>query len=225
MKCSQQNLLRLCQVFLEGLIDERWFGCDSGPMRWDHLFADLEARFDEIEEAQLSAELADRQRVEMGSVWMSARLTGAIGSPVRLRLAVGAAASGVLTGVGPDWVIIQEAPGREALVSLWAVTMVEGLLAATGRPVEGLALRLDLRRALRGIARDRSPVAISLMGGSVDTTGIPGSEVTGTIDRVGADFIELALHAPWEARRSATVRRIVLLPLSGIVLVRAVPLG
>ena len=37
-------------------------------MRWDRLFADLEAQFDEISDAEAAAELADRQRVAIGAV-------------------------------------------------------------------------------------------------------------------------------------------------------------
>ncbi len=50
-------------------------------------------------------------------------------------------------------------------------------------------------------------------------------ELTGTIDRVGADFLELAVHAAWEPRRAGSVRSVALVPLSAIVLVRALPLG
>jgi len=51
------------------------------------------------------------------------------------------------------------------------------------------------------------------------------AEVIGTIDRVGADFIEVAVHAAWEPRRAAAVRSVALVPLDAIVLVRAMPLG
>ena len=42
---------------------------------------------------------------------------------------------------------------------------------------------------------------------------------------VGADFLELAVHAPWEPRRAGSVRSVVAVPLVGVVLVRALPLG
>lgn len=194
-------------------------------MRWDQLFADLESRFEELADEQAVAELADRERVEQGAVWMGARLSGALGATVRLRLSHGAPVAGELRTVGPDWVLIGEAPGREALVRLGAVTVVEGLTTGTGRPVSGVGLRLDLRRALRGVARDRSPVAISLPGGRSGPDGAQDSELTGTIDRIGADFLELAVHAPWEPRRAIAVRQVVLVPLSAIVVVRPMALG
>ena len=140
----------------------------------------------------------------------------------------------MLRTVGPDWLLLTEGQGRDCLVALGAVTAVEGLTASTGPEMTGLALRLDLRRALRGLARDRSPVAVAVTGWSGASAGSLGrrlsvrsvsAELTGTIDRVGADFIEIAVHAAWEPRRAGTVRSVALVPLAAIVLVRAMPLG
>jgi hypothetical protein len=203
-------------------------------MRWDRLFADLEARFEEIGDAEAAAELADRQRVAIGAVRATQRLSGSVDQPVRVRLAGGASIGGVLRTVGPDWLLLAEGPARECIVALNAITAVEGLTAATAPEMTGLAVRLDLRRALRGLARDRSPVAVALTGWSGGLAGpaatsTPGSmgsaEVIGTIDRVGADFVEVAVHAAWEPRRAGTVRSVALIPLNAVVLVRAMPLG
>jgi hypothetical protein len=61
------------------------------------------------------------------------------------------------------------------------------------------------------------------LGAAAGSAG-PG-EIIGTIDRVGADFIEVAVHAAWEPRRASAVRLVALVPLTAIVLVRALPLG
>jgi len=70
--------------------------------------------------------------------------------------------------------------------------------------------------SLRAVARDRAPVSV-LTGGD--------DGLTGTIDRVGADFVELAAQAAWEQRRGPAVRSVLLVPLGAIRLVRAQPLG
>lgn len=202
-------------------------------MRWDRLFADLEARFDELADAEAAAESADRERVAIGAVSAIQRLSGSIDRQIRVRLAGGASVGGVLRTVGPDWLLLTEGQGRDCLVALAAVTAVEGLTASTGAEMTSLARRLDLRRALRGLARDRSPVAVAMSGWAGGSAGsgagaygpIGSAELTGTIDRVGADFIEVAVHAAWEPRRAGTVRSVALVPLAGIVLVRALPLG
>ncbi|MGS0687416.1 hypothetical protein ACVBEQ_20060 [Nakamurella sp. GG22] len=200
-------------------------------MRWERLFADLEALFTEMADAEAAAEHADRERVAIGAIRSLQRLGGSVGAVVRLHLAGGALIDGTLRTVGADWLLIEEGMGRDCLVAWDAVVAVGGLTTATAAPATGLDRRLDLRRALRGLARDRAPVAIALSGwagGVVDsmapsTTG--SAEVVGTIDRVGADFLEVAVHAAWEPRRSGAVRAVVLVPLRAVMLVRAVPLG
>lgn len=202
-------------------------------MRWDRLFADLEARFDELADAEAAAESADRERVAIGAVSAIQRLSGSIDRQIRVRLAGGVSVGGVLRTVGPDWLLLTEGQGRDCLVALAAVNAVEGLTASTGPEMTSLAQRLDLRRALRGLARDRSPVAVAMSGWAGGSAGsgagaygpIGSAELTGTIDRVGADFVEVAVHAAWEPRRAGTVRSVALVPLAGIVLVRALPLG
>lgn len=196
--------------------------CDGDLMRWEQLFDDIEARFEAMAEADELADVADRRRVEQGAVTMSARLAGALGATVRLGTSIGIVVSGVLASIGPDWALLREGPDRDVLIRLDAVTVVEGLTLSTGRPLTGVALRLDLRRSLRAIARDRSPVAIGVPG---EAAGGTSSELTGTIDRIGADFIEMALHAPWEPRRAAAVRAVVLVPLAAVVIVRPAAMG
>ena len=193
-------------------------------MRWEQLFSDLDARFEDLADAEMMAELADRQRVAAGAITVVERVGGALGRPVRIRTTAGVTVTGTLRKIGPDWLLLQEAPGREVVLALRAATIIEGLSAATGPAIKGVELRLNLRHALRGMARDRSPIALVVCGGAGDSAGVH-TEITGTIDRLGADFLELALHAPWEPRRAASVRSVVLVPLPAVVLVRAVPLG
>ncbi len=203
-------------------------------MRWERLFAGLEDRFDGLADADAAAERADRERVAFGALTAAERLAGAIGTTLRIRLDGGAVVGGSLRTMGPDWLLVVEATGRECLVCWRAVIAVEGITARSGPQLSVLERRLDLRRALRGLARDRSPVVVALTGWragmAVGPLGDPaapdpGAEVIGTIDRVGADFVEVAIHAPWEPRRAGTVRSVALVPLDAVVLVRSAPLG
>lgn len=201
-------------------------------MRWDRLFEDLEAQFDELALAESAAELADRTRVATGTVRLTQRLAGALGQ--RVGVSAGAQTiTGTLQRVGPDFVLLGGGGAGQSLIALDKVVAVRGLTATTGPQLTGVAMRLDLRRALRGVARDRAPVVVALSGlaataamASVATPARSGvSEVSGTIDRVGADFIEVAEHPPWEPRRASTVRGVALLPLPAIVSVQSSPLG
>lgn len=201
--------------------------CEGGAMRWERLFAELEGRFDVLADEQAEQERADRERVAIGAVTAVERLSGALDHQVRLGLAGGALVAGRLGAVGPDWLLLVEGQDRDCIVPWRSVTVVHGLTSATGPAPSGLDLRLDLRYALRGLARDRAPVQLGLVGwaGGEAAVAGPSPELTGTIDRVGADFVEVALHAAWESRRRAAVRSVALVPLAAVLLVRATPLG
>jgi hypothetical protein len=181
-------------------------------VRWAELFADLEGELDADSAAELAAEVSERSRTELGRLRLVDRLRAGAGTPVTLALPH-ATVSGRLTEVGAEWVLVAERGGREALVLLAAVLAVQGVGERAEEPgSEGrVASRLRLASALRALARDREPVAVLLTD---------GSSLTGTIDRVGQDFVELALHDPGEPRRAGTVRAVRLVATGGVSLIR-----
>src|SRR3712207_3266832 len=89
-----------------------------------------------------------------------------------------------------------------------------GRRTAAPEPADGVRSRLDLRRALRGLARDRAAVHVVLDDGGT---------VTGTLDRVGADYVELAEHPADVARRSEAVQGVRAVVIGAVMLVRTVP--
>jgi hypothetical protein len=117
--------------------------------------------------------------------------------------------TGVLTGVGPDWLLVDEDAGREALVLLGALATVTGL----GRraDVTPELARLGVRSLLRRFARDRLPLRLTL---------VDGQELDGTIDRVGADHVEIARLPVGETDRLAGIRRGELVAIAPIAVVR-----
>lgn len=188
-------------------------------MRWERLFADLEARFEELADEQALAELAERQRHAAGRVTLVQRCIGALDTQVRLLLRGGTEVAGQLLRVGPDWLLLAAGAGQDLLIALDAVEIVRGLTDRTGQPLAAVETRCDLRLALRGLARDRAPAIISI-GRDAGST-----DIAGTIDRVGADFIEVAHHPVWEPRRADHVRTVGVVPIGSIVMVRSQPLG
>ena len=182
-------------------------------MRWDGLFADLEAQAALLEQEERAAEVDERTRGEIGALELHDRLRAGVGTPLRLRLRGGFVISGGLVRAGPDWLLLDEGDGREALVASAGLVGVRGLGRYSAVPDSAgvVESRLGLRSALRGVARDRSAARLLLAdGGTVDAT----------IDRVGADFIEVATHAPGELRRRQDVRDVELVPLAALVAVR-----
>jgi hypothetical protein len=183
------------------------------PVRWENLFADLDAQLEELEAAEQSAEVADRTRREIAQFRLVDRLRPAFGHPVTVHT-LGGKVSGRIAGVGTDWLLVAEDHQRaEALVPLDAITGIVGLGALTAAPgSEGkVAAKLTLAYALRGIARDRAPVAVALRDNVM---------VTGTIDRVGADFFEMAEHGPGEVRRRTEISGVRTVPFAGVGFVR-----
>lgn len=182
-------------------------------MRWRALFDDLEAQLEAAEAAELAGEVSERSRMEVGRLRTVDRLAPACGSPLAVTTAGAGVQRGTLVDVGVDWLLLDEGAGRELLVPLSAVLGVTGLGTRSGSPGGDteVARRLDLRWALRGLARGRDGVALLLRDGST---------VGGTLDRVGADHVDLAEHAPGEARRAAAVRGVRLVPLSALAGVR-----
>lgn len=191
---------------------------DAGTVRrvrWERLFDDLEARFEEAQRAELAAEVADRTRREVARVRLADRLRGALGHPVSCQALGAGRVEGTLRAVGPEWLLLDEGAGREALLPLPAVLAVSGLGLRSAPPgLEGaVARRLGLGHCLRVVARDRSAVALRL---------VDGSTVTGTVDRVGADFLELAEHGWGEPRRREDVLGVRTVPFGAVAVLRRV---
>jgi len=178
-------------------------------MRWDDLFADLEAQARELADGQRSGEIEERTRAETARIAVVDRLRPAVGSQLKLRCSGGASVSGTLVRVNREWLLIDAGAGREAWVIAREIVMVIGLgrLSAVPGSSGVVESRLGLRHALRAIARDRSILRVRLIDGSV---------LDGTLDRVGADFAEIALHPAGEIRRRAVVREVAVVPFGAL---------
>lgn len=181
-------------------------------MRWERLFSDLEAQLEQAEAADLASEVADRTRREASAVALVDRLLPAVGTQVVIGCRGAEPVAGVLSEVGPDWLLLAERDRGELLVSTAWVQSVSGIGRLTEVPSGKVWRALDLRWAMRGLARSRVAVQVVLPDGVV---------WTGTLDRVGADHAELAVHAVGEQRRAGSVEQVVLLPVAQISLVRS----
>ncbi len=184
------------------------------PTRWQALFDDLEAQAALLAASEQRGEVAERTRLERGRLSLGQRLQAGIGHPLTVLVQGAGTVRADLVDVGPDWLLLVEPGQRELLVPLAAVLALTGVgqrTADQGGSTE-VTRRLDLRWALRGLSRNRSEVALVL---------VDGSAWSGTLDQVGADHVDLAEHAPGEARRAGEVRQVRVLPLTALALVRS----
>lgn len=180
-------------------------------MRWQQLFEDLAAQQEALERQERQVDIAEHTRAERGQVAFADRLATGVGAALRLRVRGLGWLSAEVVEVGLDWLLLDAGPGvvagREIVVPLAAVVAVEGL----PHRVDARPRRLDLRHALRGLSRDRARVRIHLDD---------GDHLSGTVDRVLADHLDLTRHADDEPRRSAAVTGVVSLPYVALASVR-----
>ncbi|MET3718288.1 MULTISPECIES: hypothetical protein [unclassified Arthrobacter] len=184
-------------------------------MRWDALFNDMEAQFAEDGKLAVEAEISERARVEAASVVLADRLRGGLGSQVAVHLVCGRTFEGKLSHAGADALVLDE--GRhQVLVPYGAVARYGGLGRISMAEPSQVRARIGLAHALRGLARDRAGVAVLIRHVQAEDVGL-----TGVIDRVGSDFMDLALVSPGEARRAAQVRQVATIPFAALGAIRS----
>lgn len=173
-------------------------------MRWEALFADLEAQLAAAEVAEVGSQAAAMTRAEFARTALPDRLRAQGDAPVSLRLRDGRWVEGQVVDVARRWVLLAAPAGRredrDGLPRgrlLVVLTAVERLRALTPRsvPGEGVVASLGLGSALRALARDRAAVTVLLASG----------DLTGTIDRVGEDHLDVAVHPVDAPRRPSSV--------------------
>jgi hypothetical protein len=186
----------------------------AAGMRWDDLFADLDAQLEAAEAADLAAEVTDRTRRELALLRLVDRVRPAVGATLAVTCQGAGTVHGRLLDVGVDWLLLEETGAQELLLSTAAVLGIVGVGARSDVPGhEGeVGRRLDLRWALRGLTRSRAGVQVVL---------VDGSALAGTFDRVGADHVELAEHPSGEPRRAGAVRQTSVIPLTALSAIRS----
>lgn len=199
-------------------------------MRWNNLFDDLESQL----EHELGAPEADlegeEERLRLGRLSLRDRLLSVHGASegngrysIRVTLGDGTALRLRPLSFGKDWMsaeLVDETRRRsQVVVPLAAIgsivldrEQVAGSLLATPtrEPPGGLSARLSLGFVLRDLCRRRSALELRLVGGTLH----------GTIDRVGRDHFDVAVHEPGTARREAEVTQYRVVPFAQLLVVR-----
>lgn len=190
-------------------------------MRWDRLFEDLEDQLASEWEAERAALDTEAERLRVSRLPLRDRLRALIGcgAAVSVELVDGTGSAGTVSAVGADWFAVATATrrGGALLVPFTGVAtlgMPHEELLRTARPEASaarLADRMTLGFVLRDLSRRRITVTAGLAGGRM---------VSGTIDRAGADHVDLALHDHDQPRRAAAVSGHRMVPMSALVWVR-----
>lgn len=206
---------------MESLIAVSRCSSSVSEVRWDRFFEDLEDQLDSEWEAERAALDSEAERLRVSRLALRDRLQALAAADAELTLELddADAVATRLWAVGADWLGAAATGGSSLVVPLGAVRGIRlGLpdLLLSTRPDamparRALADRMGLGFVLRGIARRRLPVAVRLRG---------EGEVTGTIDRAGADHLDLALHPGDVPRRAGEVTQFAIVPFAAIVSIR-----
>jgi len=197
-------------------------------MRWDDLFNDLEGQLERdltAEEADLRAE---EERLRLARLGIRDRLmsvhaaAGAIDTTVHLVLKDSSLVAVTPSTFGRDWFTgeLEHSDSRSfpCVVPLSGIATVvfsreqvhRSLAAVEGDAERSLSARLGLGFVLRDLCRRRTPVELRLSSGTV----------SGTLDRVGRDHCDLAVHDAGGIRRESLVTEFRLVPFNEVLLVR-----
>lgn len=211
-------------------------------MRWDSLFDDLEAQM-RVEVHDVGTDLAiEEERLRLAGLSLQDRIRVLVSrvvppsaapssSSVRLLLADGRWMNVSPIAFGRDWLagdLVREGATSTARGAQSAGTLtqcvipmsaIRALSATRSEVVASLGpdaphhpapSRVTLPVILRDLCRRRVLVELSL----------PDGVMQGTLDRVGSDHLDLAVHEPDSPRRESAVRRYALVALQGILVVR-----
>jgi hypothetical protein len=194
-------------------------------VRWDNLFDDLEGQLEYERDAEESALRAEEVRLRLGRLSLRGRLVSIAASDaagmVRLVLVSGDRLTVRPTAFGRDWVaadlLAGAPPGAQCVVPLAAIAgvllqpqQVERSLAFEAESSARLSDRIGLAFVLRDLCRRRTSLEVQT----------PTDRLFGTIDRVGRDHLDLAVHDSGSMRRAGEVHEVRIVPLAHIGLVK-----
>lgn len=162
-------------------------------MRWEELFADLEAQLVSSRAQERDSEVADRIATERAGVAISDRLRAQRHAPVDVRLRGGEVLRGEVADVATEWLLLADG-ARRHLVPRAALTAIGGLGSHAAPPAGEVLRRLGLGHALRVLAVEGRSVQVVTW----DATYL------GRIVAVGQDHLDIAPDAEGAgAQRSA----------------------
>ncbi|KQV05989.1 hypothetical protein [Leifsonia sp. Root112D2] len=199
-------------------------------MRWDNLFDDLESQLEQelgAEEVDLRAE---EERLRLGRISLRERISaltrglppGSYGG-ISVQLVTGLIVNVRPGTFGKDWfaadLIEESRRDSQCVLPLGAIAAVLLTPAQARQSLEPetrqtsapqLVDRIGIAFVLRDLCRRRAGVEVHTRAGILH----------GTIDRVGRDHLDLAVHESGVARRASAVAQLRVIPLEQLCLVR-----
>ena len=192
-------------------------------MRWDSLFDDLAGQLDDELAVDDDAVRIEAERLRRGRLTLRERLVALCGDadapgPLVVELVDGTTWRLRVRSIGKDWLQADSGTpgGREVVVPLDAIAAIAMTQTQIDWSLDDVAVReprlldrLTVSFLLRDLCRRRAAVIVRTRTGSW----------TGTVDRVGRDHLDLAVHEPGSPRRSRSIEQIRVIVLAEVVVV------
>jgi hypothetical protein len=199
-------------------------------MRWDNLFDDLEGQLEQELYAEDIDFRAEEERLRLGRLSFRERLFSLSSVPsqkIHTRIIIVLCSRKTLTiglrTLGKDWIAgdLLSVSGQytQCIVPLGAIAalnltydQVQMSLNVNGdaHPTSRLVDRIGLVFVLRDLCRRRCSIEFELSG----------CLLYGTIDRVGRDHFDLAIHEPGTTRSESNIREYRIIPLREVMVLR-----
>jgi hypothetical protein len=192
-------------------------------MRWDRFFEDIEDQLASEWEAERLALETEAERLRLSRLALRERLEALIPADAEapalaLELSDGTALRAPLAGLGADWLLAAPWGSRSGaalvpLTSVVSIGMPHAELLRSARPTNpppssAVSRRATFGFAVRDLVRRRCGVTVHAVG---------ERSLSGTIDRAGADHLDLAVHDAGGVRRTAEVNGYRMVPFSALV--------
>lgn len=194
-----------------------------GRVQWDRLFEDLEGQLSSEWEAERAALDAESERLRIARLDLRSRIRRLCASNAQatIDLPGGVRVRATLLAVGADWIAASATDEGAAralpTTRIIPVTAVRAIGTDHGALLDSLdggspepsplRERMTLGFLLRDLARRRVPLHL---------VTVERERLHGTVDRAGADHLDLALHDAGDARRAASVRGFRIVPFAAI---------
>ena len=182
-------------------------------MRWELLFADLEAQLHAATQQELEHHINELARMEAAQLTLAEALRGSVGGAPSILMCNGTGFHGQVRRVEPHWMLLDEG-SRSMLLPLAKILRVQGLGAQRAKAVSRVPY--TLAAALRVLARNRSVVVLELHSTR------PAS-VRGVLDQVGADYLQLMQLTDGVSRDPGNTQGSVVIPLAALVSIASSP--
>ncbi len=175
------------------------------------LLADADSALAADESLERDLEVDDRIRHEWGAIGIIDRIAAHKGQVVRITMRGAGLVEGYVEDVAVDWIMLTR-PGRDTYLMAGAILGARGLSSVARDPhtVKKTDLARNATSLLREFASARSTVSLVL---------IDGSCLEGTVDRAGADHVELAIHPTDTPRRTRNVTETICVPFTAVAVV------